>query len=446
MPNPLTASDVQESSLGIFLKTILRSGLLDQTALSQAMRQTVPEQRTGAVAVADFLVKTGKLTRFQAKKLLRGATHGLVLGPYQILAPIGKGGQSIVYLARDQRSEELLALKVLPPSIARSEERMLARFRREMEMSRRVAHPAVCWTQDVGVCNGIYYIAMEFIPGKSLFRVVNQDGVLTVPRAARLFAEVATGLDHAHVQGLIHRDLKPSNILITPNDHAKILDLGLALMAGETPTDCTVVGGQGYIVGTMDYIAPEQADDPIAIDARADIYSLGCTLYFALSGRQPFAGGDTRQKLQRHRNETATPISEFNPTVPVRFEAIIKRMMAKRREDRYPSAEALREELLPWASGEAEPPPDRRDDSAVRQAMADLDSEASWADLVEDVAPVSVPEPPVTVRPPVIVESTPPNPLAVPAPSWLIYAVPLSILIFVGLCAAVAALCHWLLH
>src|SRR5579884_1173808 len=184
-------SRVPTASIGSFLKMILRSGLLDQPQLTEAMRQTTAAQRADPTVLAEFLIKNGKLTRFQATKLLQGATQGLVLGHYQILAPIGKGGQSIVYLARDQRSQDLLALKVLPPRVAREQERMLARFRREMELSQRVAHPAICWTQDVGVCNGVYYIAMEFIAGKSLYRVVNTHGVLAVPRAARLFAEVA---------------------------------------------------------------------------------------------------------------------------------------------------------------------------------------------------------------------------------------------------------------
>src|SRR5204863_3225714 len=124
------------------------------------------------------------------------------------------------------------------------------------------------YTYEVGVLQGVYYIAMEYIPGQSLYRLVHEQGPLPVPRAAHLFAEVAAALDHAHGQGLIHRDLKPSNILVTPHDHAKVLDLGLALVQGEEGGDREVVGGQGYVVGTMDYIAPEQADDPTGVDPR----------------------------------------------------------------------------------------------------------------------------------------------------------------------------------
>src|SRR5262249_19355740 len=178
------------SMVETFLKTVLRSGLLSREELQEGLRGLPREQRTDPQAMADHLIKKGKLSRFQARKLLEGAPLGLVLGPFQILAPIGKGGMGTVYLARDTRSQMLLALKALPPKRAREEERVLARFRREMEMSQRVAHPHLAWTYEVGVCQGVYYIAMEYIPGKSLYRLVQDGGPLAVPRAARLFAEV----------------------------------------------------------------------------------------------------------------------------------------------------------------------------------------------------------------------------------------------------------------
>src|SRR5262249_46837178 len=276
---------------------------------------------------------------------------GLVLGPFQILAPIGKGGMGTVYLARDVRSEQLQALKVLTPKKARESERLLARFRREMEMCQRVAHPHIAWTCDVGVCQGVYYIAMEYIPGKSLYRIVSGEGPMEVSRAARLFGEIAVALDHAHHQGLIHRDLKPSNVQVTPNDHAKLLDLGLAIMQGENVASREVVGGQGYVVGTMDYIAPEQTEDAAGVDPRSDIYALGSTLYFALTGRPPFPGGTVLEKLQRHRAQEPLPIEQLNPGVPAGFCRLVRRMMAKRPEERIRTAHAVQEELHAWANG-----------------------------------------------------------------------------------------------
>jgi serine/threonine protein kinase len=278
---------------------------------------------------------------------------------------------STVYLARDERSGELVALKVLTPSRWRNQERLLARFQREMELSRRVAHQHLAWTYESGFCLGVYYIAMEYIPGKNLSRIVADSGPLKSSRTARLMAEVAAGLEHAHNQGLIHRDLKPSNIMITPNDHAKVLDLGLALMEGEE-AELNVIGGRGYIVGSMDYIAPEQTTDATGVDCRADIYSLGCTLYFALSGQPPFPGGTSREKMRRHRQEVPQPLRNLAEDVPVGFARLIERMMAKEPANRPPSAVAVEEELRAWAIGEAVLPLDRHEDPWYIQAVSEL--------------------------------------------------------------------------
>jgi serine/threonine protein kinase len=387
MDKPVASSGLAQPTVERLLKTVLRSGLLDREQLQAALRTMAAERRDDPDAVAEHLVKTGKLSRFQARKLLKGTAVGLVLGPFQILAPIGKGGMGTVYLARDSRSDQLLALKVLPPRKAREEARMLARFRREMEMCQRVAHPHIAWTLDVGVCQGVYYIAMEYIPGKSLFRLVAEEGPLAVPRAARLFSEVASALEHAHAQGLIHRDLKPSNILVTPNDHAKLLDLGLALMQGETAGAREVVGGQGYVVGTMDYIAPEQAENAARVDPRSDIYALGCTFYYAMTGRAPFPGGSTVEKLQRHRAETPAPVHEVNPMVPPGFGRLVARMMAKKADERFLSANELLEELRPWMPGDPVRPLDRPGDTHFAQAIAQLEaSEPSSDEADADIA------------------------------------------------------------
>jgi eukaryotic-like serine/threonine-protein kinase len=345
-----------------FLKLVLRSGLLNRDELSDALRGLPREQWEDAQAMADYLIKGGRLSRYQARKLLQGIARGLVLGPYQILAPVGRGGMGTVFLSRDSRSQRLLALKVLPPKRAREEERVLARFQREMVLSQRVSHPNIARTLDVGVHDGIYYIAMEFIPGKSLYQLVTEGGPLEVSRSARLFAEVAEALQHAHEQGVIHRDLKPSNIMVTPNDHAKVLDLGLAMIQGEAVTNREVVGGSRYVIGSMNYIAPEQTEDSSKVDARADVYGLGCTLYHAVTGSPPFPGGSSIDKIMWHRTIEPPPPEEVNPKIPPAFADLIKRMMAKDPAQRMASAEMVRRQLLPWASGEALPM-DRQDDS-----------------------------------------------------------------------------------
>jgi serine/threonine protein kinase len=291
-----------------------------------------------------------------------------------------------VYLARDSRSGKLLALKILPPKRAREEERMLHRFRREMDICKRVDHPHLAKTQEVGVHRGIYYIAMEYIPGKSLYRLVSDQGSLDVHRAARLFAEVASALEHAHGVGLIHRDLKPSNILVTPNDHAKVLDLGLALVVGEAPAPREIVGGLGYVVGSMDYIAPEQTQDACRVDGRSDIYALGCTLYFALTGRPPFPRSTTAEKIRGHRKDEPPRVEMMNPKVPEAFGALVRKMMAKNPADRFQSAAAVREAMLPWASGEQSRPLDREGDVNYQIALTELNNVTlSSSDLLTDV-------------------------------------------------------------
>jgi serine/threonine protein kinase len=367
-----------------FLKLILRSGLLNREELAAGLRGLPRDQWEDSQAMAEHLVKAGKLSRYQARKLLQGLSRGLVLGAFQILAPVGRGGMGTVFLARDTRNQKLLALKVLPPRRAREEERVLARFQREMVLSQRVIHPNIARTLEVGVHDGIYYIAMEFIPGKSLHRLVTEEGPLSVDRAARLFAEVAEAIQYGHEQGVIHRDLKPSNIMVTPNDHAKVLDLGLALIRGEAVTNREVVGGTRYVLGSMNYIAPEQTEDSSNVDARADVYGLGCTLYHAVTGSPPFPGGSSIDKILWHRSIEPPPPEEINPKIPQGFADLIKRMMAKDPAQRMASAEMVRRQLLPWASGEALPM-DRQDDSGFLSEVDRLKSAEPISDAGDTI-------------------------------------------------------------
>lgn len=338
-----------------FLQALSRSGLMPPAAVQEVIDAVPDKSRKDARRLAEHFVRLGKLSHFQARKLLDGTAGGLVLGPYHVVMPIGRGGMGTVYLARDTKNPRLLALKVLPPKKARGSDRMLQRFRREMELSQRVAHPNLTQTYDVGVEQGVYYIAMEYIAGVSLFRVVATGGPLPVARAAKLFSQAALGLDSAHSGGLIHRDLKPSNLMVTPRDQVKVLDLGLAIMMDEEEGDIEVIGGKGYVVGSMDYIAPEQTLDAAAVDARSDLYGLGAAMYYALTGYPPFPGGDMKSKIRRHRKELPTPLQDMNPLVPAEFAAIVHALLAKRPADRPQSALEVRQLLLPFA--DPEPPP-----------------------------------------------------------------------------------------
>jgi eukaryotic-like serine/threonine-protein kinase len=343
-----------ERTATTFADALARSGLLTPEYAARLCNTGSPP-----ADVAAELVESGDLTEFQAAKLLRGQWHGLVLERYAILAPLGRGGMGIVYLARELGPPEtkftrpLVALKILPPRKADTEPRTMTRFLREMALGEFVPpHPNIARVIECGRAGGVNYIAMEFVPGDTLRALVAEAGPLPVPGAAGLFVQIATALEAAHAAGLIHRDLKPSNVMVTPAGAAKVLDFGFALRRGETlPDDPAIVGGPGYALGTMDYIAPEQAVNGIAATPASDLYSLGCSLYFALGGCPPFPGGSAAQKIRWHRSEPPPPLRSLNPAVPADLAAVIDKLMSKEPGGRYPDAAAVRSELGRWANG-----------------------------------------------------------------------------------------------
>jgi eukaryotic-like serine/threonine-protein kinase len=366
-----------------FVRTVLRSGLLTREQLQDTLRTVPLELRDDARRVADHLIRRGRLTPFQAQKLLQGISIGLVIGPFQLEAILGRGGMGSVYLARDTRYENHVALKVLPPKRARAEERQLARFLREKDLAQKVSHPHLALTLEAGEANGIHFIAMEYIPGDTLYRLVTRDGPLDVQRAARLFTEVAQALAAAHDRGLIHRDIKPSNIMVTPHDHAKVLDLGLAYMKGEPVEDIEVVGGKGYVVGSIDYMAPEQTRDATSIDARADIYAVGCCLYFALTGKPPFPEGGLKTKVQAQRQQEPESIRTRNPAVPEGFAEIVHRTLAKNPNARHPNAIVLAHDLQRWSLPTAQPV-EITGDAVYQEALRHVMAAVPVAELVDD--------------------------------------------------------------
>jgi serine/threonine protein kinase len=340
-----------DPALDAFLAALRRSRLFAAPELDRLVAKERPESARG---FADALVRGHELTHYQAEKLLQGHWQALVVGPYSVLAPLGRGGMgTVVYLARDRRAAEalgdteLLALKLLSARKAAAEPKVLARFRREMDLGRRADHPNVVRALAAGEVDDVHYLALEFVPGKTLWRIIRDRGKLGVGEAARVFADVAAGLQHVHERGLVHRDVKPGNVMVRPDGRAVLFDLGLALAPGDPlPADPEVVGGRGYVVGTMDFIAPEQARDSAAVGPAADLYGLGCSLFYALTGGPPFPSPHTREKLRRHRTEPPPRV----PAVPPAFARLVRRLMAKSPADRPKSAAAVRELLLPWAT------------------------------------------------------------------------------------------------
>lgn len=260
------------------------------------------------------------------------------VGSYEILEELRRGGMGVVYRARHTRLGRVVALKVLPPAQFR-DPRAVARFRREMQSAGAIDHPNVVRVSDAGEAGGVHYLAMEFIDGDDLDRLVRRGGALPVAMACGIVRQVAQALEHIQRKGLVHRDVKPSNIMMTRDGHVRLLDLGLALLR-DGYGDGSEITASGLLLGTAAYMAPEQASDPRQVDIRADLYSLGCTLYFLLAGRPPFGGkdhGSPLRTLMAHAQEPAPSIASVRPEVPGSLIVVIERLMAKDTADRFQS-------------------------------------------------------------------------------------------------------------
>ena len=336
-------------TLSEFLQTLERSRLLDLSKVNSARASLDPHERDDLAAVIRLLVERRLLTKFQASKILAGKSGPFFLGKYKIMRQLGEGGMGKVYYARHTETRRKAAIKVLPPKRAAAERNALIRFQREADMTLRLSHPHVAETLEVGEDAGVHFMVMEYIPGQNLFQMVHSGGPLRVWDAARLFSEVAHGLGHIHQFGVIHRDIKPSNIMVTPDGTAKLLDLGLSRGSDDDDEQLTK---PGTVVGTIDYIAPEQASATEQADERSDMYALGCTLYFSVSRRMPFAGGDLMSKIYRHRMEEPDPLEKFAPHVPREFGALVRKMMSKDPADRYQTADELVHDLQRWTDAD----------------------------------------------------------------------------------------------
>src|SRR5262245_22541605 len=270
-------------------------------------------------ALCQELVRQGWLTPWQAQQLLQGHTADLRLGPYHMLEPIGSGGNGQVFKARHDKMNRLVAVKLLRPELA-SDRETVQRFHREIEVIGQLSHPNIVHALEAGPIGSVLVLVTEYIDGIDLERLVRRSGPLPVFQACDYVRQAARGLAHAHQAGLVHRDIKPSNLIVSKprsgegpetvregSGHGtiKIMDFGLARLqqpAPGSPTgNLTVLGGAGVMQGTPEYMSPEQALDFHSADGRADLYSLGCTLYFLLAGQPPFSGGGLAEKLVKHQ-------------------------------------------------------------------------------------------------------------------------------------------------
>ncbi len=327
--------------------------------------------------LADKLVEQGKLTPYQATQLLAGRSK-INLGSYRILDIVGEGGMGQVYKAEHNVMGRTVAVKVLPRS--KSTPVAIASFTREIRAQAKLDHEHLVRAFDAGHDGNVYFLVTEFVPGMDLRRYVRSKGPLDMKEAATIISQAAEGLEHAHQLGLVHRDVKPGNILVTTDGHAKVSDLGLAgwLNEGEEALH------KGKVVGTADYLPPEQILAPGAAAPVGDIYSLGCTLYYAVTGKVPYPGGTVREKCHRHCSADTPKIPRyFNAALSDDFMDVIADMMKKDPEVRIQTAEEVRRRLAPWAGDTVDAPDDcPQSDGAAPQT----DEFLMQADELEDTA------------------------------------------------------------
>jgi eukaryotic-like serine/threonine-protein kinase len=376
-----------------FRNSALLSGLVTQAQLELAAAHYVAGAE-GNVAVAEVddkslshqLVEMGVLTRYQADQIQAGRTK-FKLGPYIVTDWIGQGGMGQVYKAVHQVMGRESAVKVLPLHKATPDS--IANFNREIRMQAQLDHPNLVRAFDAGHDGNVHFLVTEYVPGTDLRRYVRSQGAMPVQQAANVILQSARALEYAHARGLIHRDVKPGNILVTPDGLAKVSDLGLAgfLNSGEQDPRA------GKIVGTADYIAPELIRSPGDVSAASDIYSLGCTLYYAVCGKVPFPGGTTKEKARRHCEETPWHPRRFRPEIPEEFVEIVADMMEKNPQARVQTATEVIQRLEPWAADaapivakrlgkspwSAPPPPTGREEEEEFQQDTESGQESSYA-------------------------------------------------------------------
>jgi serine/threonine-protein kinase len=334
------------------LDNLQKSRLLTPAQLAVAADQVKEEQPTHVALKG--LVTAGLLTEFQARRVWSGRTEGLVLGQYRVLDELGRGGFGQVYKARHTVMDRIVALKVIAPELV-ADERARSWFLREVQTLTQLFHPNIAMAFDAHQDEDALFLVMEFIDGPNLDTLVQKQGPLPVTVACEMMRQAGQALQYAHEKGMVHRDIKPGNLLI-PRDACsagswrvqnsqsatdpgavlvKIVDFGLARLQGNSKSATLMVGNDSSFLGTPDYVSPEQARNVHAVDIRSDLYSLGCTFYFALTGVRPFKSATALETVVKHLEKEAEPIQSLRPEVPAAVAAVVARLMAKSPAKRF---------------------------------------------------------------------------------------------------------------
>ena len=332
-----------------FVENLKKSKLLSKEVIQQTLLDchAANDDRplSDGKQLGDFFVERGLITAWHRDKLLVGKHRGFFLGRYKLLRHIGTGGMSSVYLAEHVLMRQQRAIKVLPRH-RHNDKSYLDRFHLEARASASLRHPHIVQAYDVDSDGEIHFIVMEFIDGSDLSAMVKENGPLPFEIAASYTAQAAIGLEFAHSQGIVHRDVKPGNLLVDREGVVKILDMGLAMFREDE--ESLTVAHDEKVLGTADYLAPEQALNSHTVDHRADIYGLGCAMYFMLTGHAPFPEGSIAQRIAAHQSRMPAPITNKRPNCPQAIIDICTRMIQKRPEDRFQDASEVTAALDAW--------------------------------------------------------------------------------------------------
>jgi serine/threonine-protein kinase len=359
MPKPATLPDLAD--------VIRRSRLVDDPRLDRALADVSGENGRPS-QLLKRLIADGHLTRFQADQLAEGRWRGFSIGGYTLLDRLGGGGMGQVYLAEHVARGRPVAIKMLTAELV-DDDVARRRFAREARAAVALAHPNIVCVYDFDLDADPPFLVMEYIDGVSLQAAVSWAGTFSAGSAAYCGREVALGLQGAAAVGLVHRDIKPANVLVDRRGRVKILDLGVVRVADERSLNLTL----RTVLGTADYLAPEQARDSSAVDARADLYALGGTLYFLLTGHPPFPSGTQTEKISRKQTTDPPLITDFRPDLPAGLVEVIHRLLARDPADRYQTPQAAAEALAPFATPDSRFPGNLF--AADRSTVTDLEGE-----------------------------------------------------------------------
>ncbi|WP_254508138.1 bifunctional serine/threonine-protein kinase/formylglycine-generating enzyme family protein [Anatilimnocola floriformis] len=316
-----------------FAKALVAAELLTADEVKAIWSSLRRERRPAdGEAFACLLSEQQRLTKFQANEILSGSQTPLVLGDYVLLDKIGAGGMGQVFKARHRHMKRLAAIKLLPPAFTQ-DEAAVKRFQREVEAAAKLSHPHIVQAYDAGVQRGVWYLVMELVDGRDLASVVALEGPLPIATALDYVRQAALGLAFAHENGIVHRDVKPANLLLDKKGVVKVLDLGLARIDDNVAAQEGLTAS-GIVMGTIDFMAPEQAFDTHTADARADIYSLGCTLFRLLTNKNMYEGDTLAKKLLAHQQGALPSLASLRNDAPRDLVSLFEKLVAKEPAER----------------------------------------------------------------------------------------------------------------